>query len=80
MIGRLGLTGQGSEPHLHFHVASANSVLGAEGLPFLIERFARLGAYSSITAFARGGPWDRTAAGPVGAATPVPNTVLRFSD
>lgn len=81
VIGHLGLTGQGSEPHLHFHVASANSVLGAEGLPFLLERFVRLGGYPSIAAFARGGPWDRAGTlGPVRAMTPSPNTVLRFPD
>lgn len=78
-IGRLGLTGQGSAPHLHFHLADANSPLAAEGLPFVMNDVEMLGAYSSIEAFARGGAWDPMS-GPVraGPLRPGPNTVVRF--
>lgn len=81
VIGRLGLTGQGNEPHLHFHVADTNSVLGAEGLPFMLEELTILGAYPSIQAFGRGGPWT-PASGPTprGPFTPGPNMVVRFPD
>lgn len=81
VIGRLGLTGQGSEPHLHFHVANANSLLGADGLPFVLEGVEILGAYPSIEAFGRGGPWI-PAAGPAPAQpfTPGPNSVVRLPD
>lgn len=79
VIGRLGLTGQGSSPHLHFHLADANSPLGAEGLPFVIERFEALGSYPSIEAFARGGPWNPPrGAARSGPMLPGPNMVVRF--
>jgi hypothetical protein len=81
VIGKVGLTGSGSMPHLHFHVADANSLLGAEGLPFTIDRVAFIGSYSSIEEFGRGGPWTpfsgRQAAGP---STPGPNMVVRFRE
>lgn len=81
VIGRVGLTGQGTVPHLHFHVANANSLLAAEGLPFTIDRIDILGGYSSIEEFGRGGPWTslpgRQHAGPV---TPGPNMVVRFPE
>ena len=80
VIGRLGLTGQGSEPHLHFHVANANSLLGADGLPFVLEGAEILGAYPSIEAFGRGGPWTPAAQRSTGALTPGPNAVVRFSN
>jgi murein DD-endopeptidase MepM/ murein hydrolase activator NlpD len=79
VIGKVGLTGSGSMPHLHFHVADANSVLGAEGLPFTIDRVDLLGGYSSIEAFGRTEPWTarpgRKHASPI---TPAANMVVCF--
>ena len=81
IIGKVGLTGSGSTPHLHFHLANANSLLGAQGLPFTIDRLAIIGSYPSIEAFGRGGPWtaltDRQTAGPI---TPGPNMVVLFPE
>jgi hypothetical protein len=63
-IARVGSSGSvSSGPHLHFHVADANSLLGAEGLPFVFREFQLRGAFASIDAFARGDayvPADRT--------------------
>jgi murein DD-endopeptidase MepM/ murein hydrolase activator NlpD len=41
VIGRLGNTGNSSEPHLHFQVCDAPSFLDSEGLPFAIDKFMR---------------------------------------
>jgi murein DD-endopeptidase len=80
VIARLGLTGSGSQPHLHFHVADAKSPLGAEGLPYCMRSIEVLGGYSTITAAFEGRPWK-----PVGSRLPQenscmpgPNTVVRF--
>jgi murein DD-endopeptidase MepM/ murein hydrolase activator NlpD len=80
VIGRLGFTGQASSPHLHFHLADANSPLGAEGMPYVIEGIRIVGSYNSIAAFARGGPWDAPRA-PIHASTtlfPAPNAIVLF--
>ncbi|SMF63105.1 M23 family metallopeptidase [Allosphingosinicella indica] len=79
-IGALGFTGQGSEPHLHFHIADANSPLGAEGLPFAIDGVREIGAYPSIDAFAKGGRWQPLAPSDGKPVLPGPNSVVRFPD
>jgi murein DD-endopeptidase MepM/ murein hydrolase activator NlpD len=42
-LGLLGNSGNSDAPHLHFHISSAASPLGAEGLPYLFESFERIG-------------------------------------
>lgn len=39
VIGKLGNSGNTSAPHLHFHLMNGPSVLGSDGLPYLIEHF-----------------------------------------
>ncbi len=39
VVGLVGNSGNSTEPHLHFHVADAASPLGAEGVPFVFDRF-----------------------------------------
>jgi hypothetical protein len=57
VIARLGYTGDSTGPHLHFHVSDGNSPLGAEGLPYVIDRFDLLGSYESLAVFGKGQPW-----------------------
>ncbi|WP_162817735.1 M23 family metallopeptidase [Niabella yanshanensis] len=40
VVARVGFTGDASEPHLHLHVGDSDSVLGAEGLPFVLRNLA----------------------------------------
>jgi murein DD-endopeptidase MepM/ murein hydrolase activator NlpD len=42
-IGRLGNSGNTSEPHLHFHVMTSPQPLTADNVPFVIDRFDYVG-------------------------------------
>lgn len=65
VIAAAGFTGSSGGPHLHFHVADANAPLGAEGVPFVLDRFVVLGRYLDFDDFGSA-PWA-----PVGDATGV---------
>ena len=79
VIGALGFSGESTGPHLHFHVANANSPLDAEGLPFEIRRFQVLGSYPDIAKL--GTAWAQLPAGQAiehEAEWPDANEVLTF--
>jgi murein DD-endopeptidase len=80
VIARLGSSGSTSiGPHLHFHVADQNSVLAAEGVPFVFREFAHMGG---IRLDRRARQWaEMRAASERFAALkrPAPNAVLRFA-
>lgn len=80
VIGRLGSSGSTSiGPHLHFHVAGANSLLGAEGLPFVFDRFTVFGEFASLNALVSGETWLPGQLARAWATTrPSPNAVISF--
>lgn len=47
VLAKLGNTGNTSGPHLHFHIMDSPSVLGSNGLPYVIDSFAFDGQVSA---------------------------------
>lgn len=39
ILGQIGNSGDSREPHLHFHVSDGPSILGSEGLPYVLKEF-----------------------------------------
>jgi len=77
-IAALGFTGQTTGPHLHLHVADRNSTLGAEGLPFALEKFTVLGSYPGAEGLGEK-PWVPRVKQPVNTRQrPAPNAVINF--
>jgi murein DD-endopeptidase MepM/ murein hydrolase activator NlpD len=73
VIGLVGNSGNSTEPHLHFHVADANSPLGSEGIPYRLDRFELVGRCTSFGAgCTRSGPVVRRGEIPLG------NAIVRF--
>lgn len=80
VIAKIGSSGSTSiGPHLHFHVADGNSLLGAEGIPFVFRLFTAFGGFASMQALQAGERWI-----PAGSARgftnsrPSPNGVISF--
>jgi hypothetical protein len=68
-IGRLGNSGNSSEPHLHFHLMDAPLPLTGHNLPFLIDRFDFLGTVTPTGLVASSPPGFRTAELPLAEST-----------
>ena len=82
VIAAVGFTGQTTAPHLHFHVADQHSALGAEGIPFVFERFTVLGAYIDFGKFGKDLwiPVKDSFPSIITAERPASNSVIKFDE
>ncbi len=82
VIGLLGNTGNTTAPHLHFHLMDGPSPLAANGLPFTLTGFRRVGTLAGPDDWLdRGVPARIDADGPVGERVgqmPLNNDVTDF--
>jgi hypothetical protein len=73
VIGLVGNSGNSTEPHLHFHVADADSPLGSEGVPYRLDSFEIVGHCTTFNmGCQRSAPVTRTG------EVPLENVLLRF--
>lgn len=49
MLGRVGNSGNSTEPHLHFHVADRNSALDSGGVPYALDSFDLEASSAQVT-------------------------------
>ena len=78
VVAQLGFTGDSTGPHLHLHVGDAAAPLGAEGQPFVLDRFEVLGRYPDIAAMGKT-RWSAEGAGS-DHERPGPNVVVDFGN
>lgn len=79
-LALLGNSGNSDAPHLHFHVSDANSPLGAEGLPYVLDAFEEQGVLPSKKLLAEGGwkAWLTAKADKRQNEIPTENAIVRF--
>jgi hypothetical protein len=76
VLGLVGNSGNSTEPHLHFHLADANSPLGSEGLPYVHESFELVGRCKGpLTGCTRSATPERRRR-----EMPVGNMIIRFPE
>lgn len=78
LLARLGQSGNSAAPHLHFQLADKATFEGAEGIPYVFERFDFLGAESEAQLFGQGEPWMQGAVEPRSLQLPLNDVVIGF--
>lgn len=72
VIGRLGNSGNTTEPHLHFQLTRSEAPLVGDNVPFEIESFDYVGQFKET------GEFDAASAGPRTSQLPMANSVTSY--
>ncbi len=80
ILGRLGNSGNTSNPHLHFHIVDGPSALASNGLPFILTNLASEGLATGFEQVFAGKPAviEPRMAGPHPGRFPLNNHVVTF--
>ncbi len=73
VIGRLGNSGNTSEPHLHFQLTRSAAPLVGDNLPYEFDRFTYVGVFKDT------GELDTSAAGPRTNQLPLANSITDYA-
>ncbi|HTK28724.1 MAG TPA: M23 family metallopeptidase [Vicinamibacterales bacterium] len=91
-LGRLGNSGNSTEPHLHFHLADRGAAIDSEGVPYAIDAFGLEAASAEVTpAIVPAGnslaidpsalsKWTAAAPRPSRSEIPMVNAIVAFGD
>lgn len=80
VLALLGNSGNSDSPHLHFHICDANSPLGSEGIPYVVDSFEMQGVLPSKKLLVEGG-WKQQselAHDTRREEIPIENAIVRF--
>jgi biotin carboxyl carrier protein len=80
VLALLGNSGNSDSPHVHFHVCDANSPLGSEGMPYVVDFFEMQGVLPSKKLLVEGG-WKQQGGPAVDnrrREIPIENAIVRF--
>lgn len=78
LLARLGQSGNSAAPHLHFQLGDKATFEGAEGIPYVFDRFDFLGAESEAQLFGQGEPWRQGATDSRQGQLPLNDVVIGF--
>jgi murein DD-endopeptidase MepM/ murein hydrolase activator NlpD len=80
VLGKLGNTGNTTNPHLHFQITDRPSIVAGNGLPFLIEDFTSAGYIPGLEPLIEGKPatFDNKLTGRHHRQMPLNNSVVTF--
>jgi len=79
VLALLGNSGNSDSPHLHFHICDANSPLGSEGMPYVLDFFEMQGVLPSKKLLVEGG-WKQQGSTVDNRRREIPieNAIVRF--
>lgn len=77
-LAELGQSGNSAAPHLHFQLSNSMHFEGAEGIPYVFDRFQYFGPESEAQLFGQGPAWNSPPSQPRRQQLPLNDVVIGF--